>query len=95
MSHENVVSDLIELLRMKSKWNLVNPLFGEDGKWWKKVLMKKKMAEKNCSSIEELKSHLKTIWVSDISVELCQSLAMSMPRRIQAVLQNKGYNTKY
>ena len=46
------------------------------------VLMKKKMAEKNCSSIEELKSHLKTIWVTDISVELCQSLAMSMPPRI-------------
>lgn len=59
------------------------------------VLLKKKMAEKNCSNVEELKNHLKMIWVTDISVELCQSLVMSMPRRIQAVLKNKGYNTKY
>ncbi len=59
------------------------------------AVMKKKVAEKNCSSMEELKSQLKMTWVTDISVELCQNLAMSMPRRIKAVLDNKGYNTKY
>ena len=35
------------------------------------VLMKMNVTEKNCSSTEELKSHQKMIWVTDISVELC------------------------
>lgn len=58
-------------------------------------IIKAKVRRKCPKNMVELKHAIVETWVRDISPELCLSLANSMPRRIQAVLKNKGYTTKY
>lgn len=59
------------------------------------VHLKKKVAEKNPTSLPDLKRIIVEVWTQEITSELCRSLITSMPRRIQAVLQNKGHHSKY
>ena len=59
------------------------------------MILKRRISERNCASIEELKRILTNIWVTEITPEMCQRLASSMPRRIEAVIKNKGNSTKY
>ena len=59
------------------------------------VILKRRVSERHCSSIDELKTILTSIWVTEITQLQCQNLVFSMPRRIDAVLKNKGYHTKY
>ena len=44
--------------------------------------------------MDELKLELKKIF-SEFTAEYCEKLVMSMPRRIEVVLKNEGYRTKY
>ena len=58
-------------------------------------IMKTKVSLHRPSSEKDLLHILKTVWVTEISPEYCRKLVRSMPYRIQAVLDNKGYPTKY
>ena len=57
--------------------------------------MKNKVSEKQPTSGAELAKVIREVWVKEISKEYCQSLIDSMPRRIEAVIKNKGGHTKY
>ena len=54
-----------------------------------------KVCGKNSSSLEDLKKDIKLVWCTDVTPELCKTLADSMPWRIAKVIANKGYPTKY
>lgn len=56
--------------------------------------MKVKVNAQKHSNIHELIRNIKLSWIA-ISREECERLVESMPRRIQRVLENKGYPTKY
>ena len=58
-------------------------------------LMKTKVTEKKPSNLNELQQAIKKVWVTEISAEYCYNLLSSMPRRIQAVIKNKGGHSKY
>jgi transposase len=58
-------------------------------------LMKRRVAIKCPRNMQDLVYWLKVTWCQDISRELCEKLAQSMPRRIKAVIANKGQPTKY
>ncbi len=59
------------------------------------VLLKSKVALKYPKNETELKAAIVDVWTREISVEYCQKLVESMPKRIQAVLANKGHSIKY
>ena len=59
------------------------------------TIVKKKVCGKNSSSLEDLKKDIRHVWCTEVTPELCKSLADSMPRRIAKVIANKGYPTKY
>jgi transposase len=60
---------------------------------WK--ILKRKLSQKAPQNMTDVRYWLTKIWCTDISLELCQSLVDSMPRRISDVIKNKGYSTKY
>lgn len=83
----------------RSNINLVGPWPGNspdlnpiENCW---AVLKRKVAEKNPTSIASLKDAIKTVWVKEISPELCQKLSDSMQSRIASVLENHGHHTKY
>jgi transposase len=55
----------------------------------------KKVAEKQPSSTKALVESIKNVWSTEISQAYCQSLVYNMPKRIAAVIKNKGGATKY
>ena len=59
------------------------------------VILKQKVAAHNPSSLTHLKQVIKEIWVREITPEYCEKLCLSMPKRIQVVLNNKGLHTKH
>ena len=59
------------------------------------MLLKRKLRQYNPSNIQELIYHIKRVWCTEMSPEVCRSLVFSMPQRVKAVIQNKGYSTKY
>ena len=59
------------------------------------IILKKKVAQLNPTSLETLKQAIKTVWVYEISAEYFQNLISSIPDRIAAVLSNTGKHTKY
>ena len=60
---------------------------------WK--ILKDKIAEEQPSSAKQLLEVIKKKWVTDVSADYCQTLVQSMPRRLEAVIKNKGGITKY
>ena len=60
---------------------------------WK--ILKGKVAEEQPSSAKQLVEVIKKKWATDISADYCQTLVQSMPRRLEAVIKNKGGITKY
>ena len=56
--------------------------------------LKDKVAQRQPSSTQALIQAIKEVWVKEISREYCENLVYSMPRRIQAVIENKGGITK-
>ena len=57
--------------------------------------MKRKTAAQQFDGIHELVDFLKRLWSTEITAEMCQNLVSSMPRRVAAVIKNKGYPSKY
>jgi hypothetical protein len=58
-------------------------------------LMKRKVAKRAPSSMQDLVYWLKRVWCTEITPELCQKLVHSMPRRVRNVINCKGAATKY
>jgi transposase len=58
-------------------------------------IMKKKVAAHHPTSEVDLKKILRKVWATEITADYCKTLVRSMPRRIDAVLRNKGLPTKY
>lgn len=50
--------------------------------------------DRSCSNLEELFEVIKTGW-EKLPVDILTNLTDSMPNRIEAVIRNKGYPTKY
>ena len=57
-------------------------------------LLKRRVANRCPRNLQDLIYWLKVSWCRDITQELCVKLAESMPRRIKAVIANKGQPTK-
>jgi transposase len=58
-------------------------------------VMKRKVAQHRPKSAADLREKLQLVWSTEITAQYCAQLAASMPRRIAAVLKNKGYSSKY
>ena len=58
-------------------------------------VMKNKVAKKDASSIPKLKTAILEMWTKDFSTSYLESLASSMPKRLNEVLECKGEATKY
>lgn len=54
----------------------------------------RRVYQKKFNTLDQLKVALLEAWNS-IEPEVCQNLVNSMPKRLQAVLANKGFATKY
>ena len=59
------------------------------------VILKNKVSELNLTSYKDLVDKVKSVWLQQITVDYCNGLVESMPRRTQTVLEAKGGCTKY
>ena len=59
------------------------------------VLLKRKVAGHNPTSLKELRNSIKKVWIEEISPEYSEKLCLSMRTRIEEVIANKGQHTKY
>ena len=59
------------------------------------MILKKKDADRHPVSLADLVKVIKDVWITEITPGYCENLVKSMPKRIQAVIENKGYPTKY
>jgi hypothetical protein len=59
------------------------------------IYMKRRVAEHNPTSSEDLMNKIRKVWACEIKEAYCLQLVHSMPDRIAAVLANKGGHTKY
>lgn len=57
-------------------------------------ILDREVRKKNPSNLTELEQILKSEW-EKIPLDITTSLVDSMPSRLQAVIENKGYATKY
>ena len=84
-----VVKDFLSKNKVKVlDWPWNSPDLNPIENLWKVV--KDKVADRQPSNAKALEDAEK-----EISVEYCQSLISSMPRRIQEVIRNRGGHTKY
>ena len=58
-------------------------------------VMKNEVADQQPTGMESLKTTIKIVWTQKISPEYCSNLIDSMPRRMTAVVKNRGGLTKY
>lgn len=73
-------------------WPAQSPDLNPIENLWSDV--KNEIAQHNYKNAEELWKGIQNAWYS-IPKERCQRLVESMPRRLQAVIENKGFSTKY
>jgi len=57
--------------------------------------MKQKVTAHQPTSELDLRKVLKQVWTTEITPDYCKNLVRSMPKRIDAVLKNNGFPTKY
>ena len=57
--------------------------------------MKNKLKEKRCASVAMMKEELKWINSQDITRDMCKTLALSMPRKLMAVLETNNGHAMY
>ena len=58
-------------------------------------VMKDYVAAMRPKSAIDLQNCIKEVWTTKISEEYCADLVHSMPRRLAAIIENKGYWTRY
>jgi len=88
-SKEWFAANNIPLLDWPSNSPDLNPI---ENLW---QIVKTKLSATKITSVDHLKQQIKQIWCTEISPDLCHKLSDSMPTRIEAVLKNKGYPSKY
>lgn len=59
------------------------------------TVLKDKVADKQPACLESMIAAIKATWVLEITPTYCRTLIESMPRRLMAVIKNKGGHTKY
>jgi transposase len=59
------------------------------------VNMKRKVNTGDIQNMHQLHQRIQEAWCLEVTPEECEQLVESMPRRIMAVIKNKGYPTKY
>ena len=83
------VTNNIRVLELPGNCPDINPI---ENLWQS---MKCKIDCKRCTSLNILRAEVTRVWCLETSPEGCANLVASMPRRLAAVLQNRGYPTKY
>ncbi len=56
--------------------------------------LKRRIQKHKCTTVERLKQIILYEW-NATDPDLCEKLVNSMPTRVNAVISNKGYKTKY
>jgi len=59
------------------------------------IILKRKVRLRSPKNMQELIFWIKYAWCHEISPELCNKLAKSMPKRLKTVIMNKGLLSKY
>lgn len=79
----------IEILEWPGNSPDLNPI---ENLW---QILKEKIDFTYCKTLTSLEKEVNKIWTSQCSNDICAKLVASMPQRIKAVLENKGYPCKY
>jgi transposase len=58
-------------------------------------VLKKKVRERHPQTVSDLKNAIIDVWHNEISLEYCQQLVESMPRRLRSVIKNHGFPISY
>ena len=86
-------TDLLKRLRVKvMDWPSMSPNLNLIEHLW--GILKRKVVVRKVSNICQLRDVVMEEWMS-IPVAICEALVNSMPRRVNAVLDNDGGHTKY
>ena len=59
------------------------------------TVLKRKVADRNPTSAKDLQKKIKLACITEITPEYCQKLVHLMLEHIAAVLENKGFHSKY
>ena len=59
------------------------------------ALLKQKLQNLDCSTKVKLIENILHVWNHEIGKNIIENLVESMPRRLQSVIENKGYSSKY
>ena len=58
--------------------------------------MKQQLQDSKATSLPQLQQEIKELWTLQMdNIQYLKNLAESMPRRLEAVIQNEGNSTKY
>jgi transposase len=59
------------------------------------TVLKRRVRNHHPANMQQLIYFIKKVWCTEISETFCKKLVESMPRRLQSVIRNKGFATKY
>ena len=60
------------------------------------AIIKKRLQKFDCTTMFKLISAVIQVWCHDDKLkQICETLVRSMPKRIEAVIKNRGGHTKY
>ena len=89
-----IVSEFLKTKNIKTiDWPGNSPDLNSIENVWS--LLKNKVADRQPTSAQEMETAIKLVWIHEITPEYCRNTVESMPRRLQAVLNNRGGHTKY
>ena len=89
-----IVSEFLKKKKIKTiDWPGNSPDLNPIENVWS--LLKNKVADRQPTSAQEMETAIQLVWIHEITPEYCRNLVESMPRRLQAVLNNRGGHTKY
>ena len=58
--------------------------------------MKQQLQDSKATSLPQLQQEIKELWTLQMdNIQYLKNLAESMPRRLEAIIQNEGNSTKY